>query len=294
VTYIVAVTGGKGGTGKSTIAVNLATTFALRGFKVVLADMDVEAPNDHILFGVQLENQENVYSMIPFFKLDKCIRCGVCSRVCSESAIIISKAGFPFIIPKLCSGCRACKYACPTKAIVEGSKLVGRTYMTNVNINNKNLILVTGELVENEERSFPVSLATRIRAERLQPDILIIDSPPGTSNIVAIALDRADLVIAVTEPTPLGAHDLNLILELVKEMKLKAWVVINKANIGDEGLVVNIVRNFNIPIVSKLPYSEYLIKSYVNGEPLVLTYPETTIATALTELSEQIVKGVMK
>jgi ATP-binding protein involved in chromosome partitioning len=52
VTHIVAVSSGKGGVGKSTVAVNLATALAREGAKVGLLDADVYGPNVPTMMGV--------------------------------------------------------------------------------------------------------------------------------------------------------------------------------------------------------------------------------------------------
>ena len=50
---IITVGGGKGGVGKSIVALNLAAAFAQEGYRVVIADMDLGAANQHILLGLR-------------------------------------------------------------------------------------------------------------------------------------------------------------------------------------------------------------------------------------------------
>ncbi len=45
---VIAVAAGKGGTGKTLVAVNLALTLHREGIKTLLLDADVEEPNAHL------------------------------------------------------------------------------------------------------------------------------------------------------------------------------------------------------------------------------------------------------
>ena len=287
----ISVTGGKGGTGKSTIAVNLATLLASER-SLVLADLDVEAPNDHVLLNVKLDNEKPVEIMLPFIVYPKCTRCGVCAQVCDTGAIILTREKLPFVIPRLCSGCRACYYACPYDAIVEGKRVIGYTYETPVKLDGSGFTLVTGVLREGEEHTPPVVLAARKRALELADDILLVDTSAGTANHVSIALEDSKLVLAVTEPTPLGIHDLELILELASILGLESWVIVNRSTLGDTGRVEEVARKYNARIAARIPYSREIVESYVKGKPIVKLYPEHPVSKSLQVLAENVLEVI--
>ncbi len=287
----ISVTGGKGGTGKSTVAVNLATLIAGER-KLVLADLDVEAPNDHVLLNVSLENEEPVEIMLPFIVYPKCTRCGVCAQVCDTGAIILTREKLPFVIPRLCSGCRACYYACPYDAIVEGKRIIGYTYKTQVKIDDTVFTLVTGVLREGEEHTPPVVLAARKRAMSSAEDLLLVDTSAGTANHVSIALEDSKLVLAVTEPTPLGLHDLELILELSSTLGLESWVIVNRSTIGDISKIEELARRLNAKIIAKIPYSREIVESYVKGVPIVKLYPTHPVSEAFRALAKTVLEVV--
>ena len=163
---------------------------------------------------------------------------------------------------------------------------MGYTYITSVR--DGMLSLVTGSLIEGEEHTSPVVLAARERASSLSSDLLVVDTSAGTGNSVSIALEKSNIVIAVTEPTPLGLHDLRMILDLTSEMGLETWVVVNRSNIGPEEKVVETVSEYGAEIVAKIPYSREVLTSYVKGEPLVKLFPESSISGIFSGLAKRI------
>jgi len=281
----VAVSGGKGGTGKSTVAVNLAVALKKLGTKLTMADLDVEAPNDHLLLGVELANEEPVNQFMPRFDYSKCTKCRKCAEVCEEHAIITLKDGTPFLMPTLCSGCRACEIVCPVPgAIQEAFRVIGYTYVTPT---PHGFTLVTGKLREGEERSMPLVVAAKKRAQEIHKrtgGIFLVDTAAGTGNTVSKAIEFSDLLIAVTEPTPLGIHDTELILQLGKLMGIPTWVVVNRSDLGEKGRVYELAEKYGAEVVAEIPYSENIVRSYVSGKPIALTdYPEAEIFTGLAE-----------
>jgi len=286
---ILSISGGKGGTGKSTVAVNLAIEIA-REYSLRLGDLDVEAPNDHILLNVDLSNEEPIKLMYPHISYDKCIKCGACGRVCDTGAIIISKEGLPLLLPRFCSGCRACSLACPTKAILEGERVVGYSYETLVRYDNSKFNLVTGSLIEGEEHTPPVVRRTKERLFKKNSKVYMIDTSAGTANHVSIAIDNSNLLLAVTEPTPLGLHDLEMILEVAYELGIESWVVINRYGLGSIEKHINLIKRYGINQVFMIPYSKLIFESYVKGIPIVLYKRNSKEALAIKDIAKRIME----
>ena len=64
--HILLVSGGKGGVGKTTVAVNLAYSMVKRGVSVALLDLDITGPNVHLMVGAKEIGQQ---TSDPFWSL---------------------------------------------------------------------------------------------------------------------------------------------------------------------------------------------------------------------------------
>jgi len=287
---VVAVTGGKGGTGKTTVAVNLAVGLSLRGFRVMLVDADVDGPCCASLLKAGLPEGEDVKTFKPVIDETMCVGCNRCVEVCHEHALVALKGETPRFFEDLCSGCKGCQLVCEHGAINEGWKVIGKIYTTDVN----GIRLLVGELKPTEPRSPVMARATVLRAmAELNSggyDVAVIDTAPGVHNAVAQPLWISDLALAVTEPTPLGVHDLGFILDLARELELPAEIVLNKANVsgGLKDELLNISRERGIRIVAEIPMDDELLRSYISGEPLVKKSPNSPAGRVLLSLVQEV------
>ena len=261
----IAITGGKGGTGKSTIATSLAAELA-KNNRVLLFDADADCPNDHIILAAKMKRAETVTQMIPEWDTRKCTKCGKCSDVCKLNAIVQIKDSYPIFVPDQCNGCGACTIACPTGAIGKSSKDIGYVHEGS----NAGVDIISGELIPNQMLSeFVVSAAKRLANKRRHKyDCIITDTAAGTHCDVISALMGNDLAIAVTEPTPLGAHDLELIMKLLKVLRIPSRIVLNRSDLGDPRLIERISRKYSSEIIARVPYSRSVLENYSNGIPI--------------------------
>ncbi len=259
----IAVTGGKGGTGKSTVATALAVELSKYG-NVLLVDADVDCPNDHLLLDMERKEVSEVETMIPEFNERKCKKCGRCSEVCKENAIVQVQDKYPILSEDQCTGCRACMFACPFDAISPSKQTIGKIYESEGIVD-----MVSGEMDAGVEESSLVVNALKKHVEKKSGyDYVVVDTAAGTHCPVISALVDVDLGIAVTEPTPLGEHDLNLILELMDKLEVESKVVVNRSDIADNTGVKEVSERWKVPVIAMIPYSKDIERDYAQGKPI--------------------------
>jgi MinD superfamily P-loop ATPase len=261
---IIAIASGKGGTGKTTVALNLAR---LRGAGVQLLDCDVEEPNAHLfLKGEPLGTPEEVSILIPEVDESLCDGCGECSRFCEYKALAVLDKHV-LVFPEMCHGCGGCMRVCPKKAIREIPKRIGLIET----LRSGEMTLIQGTLDVGVAMAPPLIRAVKTKIPSTGDAIL--DAPPGTSCPVIATLRETDFVVLVTEPTPFGLNDLRLAVEVVRELKIPFGVVINRAGSGDDR-VNTYCRDEGIPLLIEIPNDRRIAEAYSRGVLAVEALPE--------------------
>ena len=260
---IISIASGKGGTGKTTVATNLAISLES---DVQILDCDVEEPNCHLFIDPAIEEVRTVTTPVPKVDEERCTLCGKCADICQFKAIVvIGETVLPF--PELCHSCGGCIEVCPEKAISETGRELGvieRGYKNGLGF-------VHGRLRVGEAMSPPLIRKVRSFA---QPDMLtIIDAPPGTSCPVIAAMKGTDFVLMVTEPTPFGLHDLKLAVGAVKLLEIPCGLVINRSDMGDDQ-VRTYAEQENLPILMEIPFDRRIAEAYSRGKLIVEVMPE--------------------
>ncbi|HIJ72293.1 MAG TPA: P-loop NTPase [Planctomycetes bacterium] len=261
----IAVASGKGGTGKTTIATNLAASISQTGQKVQYLDCDVEEPNGHIFLKPEVESSEDVTVGVPEVDRDKCTGCDKCGQLCQYSAITCVK-GKVLVFEELCHSCGGCMAICPEGAIIEKQRKIGVAEFGNSN----GMYFGHGRL--NIGAIQTPALIRYVKQKALNDGVTILDVPPGTSCPVIEAVKASDFVLLVTEPTPFGLNDLELAVGMVRQLKLPFAVAINRSDIGDES-VLEYCDEQNIEIILDVPNDRLIAEAYSQGIKIIDALP---------------------
>ena len=253
VKHIVAVSSGKGGVGKSTVAVNLAVALARLGYRVGLLDTDIFGPSLPKMFDV--ENEQPYAQNIN---------------------------GRDMILPIE-------KY---------GVKLMSIGFFINPN----EAALWRGAMACNALKQF-------ISDVQWGPlDYLVLDTPPGTSDIHLTLLQTLAITGAVIVSTPQqvaladARKGINMymnekvnvpILGLVENM---AWFTPlqhpdERYYIFGNGGCKQLAEEMNVPLLAQIPLVQDVCESGEKGEPSVVE-PSTPAGNAFLQLAAKVVTQV--
>lgn len=280
----ISIASGKGGTGKTTISTNLAYYLAGRNVSVRYHDCDVEEPNGHLFLKPEITKKHPAFISVPLIDENRCTGCGKCVQLCEYNALArLGKTDMVFA--ELCHGCGGCTLICPQNAITEHEKEIGFVETGN----SGKIGFVHGRLNIGEAMSPP--LIRSVLGKMDNNFVNIIDAPPGTSCPVIASVKNTDFIVLITEPTPFGLNDLNLAIEMTREIGIPCGVLINRADEKSD-TAREFCKQKNVSILAEIPDDRSIAEAYSKGEMIIDAVPQ--LQSVFAQLWEAIQKQVKK
>ena len=248
---VIAVSSGKGGVGKSTVAANLAVSLAALGYNVGLLDADIFGPSMPKMFHLEAE------------------------RIFAEM-----KDGRQLLIP-------AMKY---------GVKLLSIGFF----VDPDTATLWRGGMASNALKQLIAD------ADWGELDYLVLDTPPGTSDIHLTLLQNLAITGAVIVSTPqqVALADARKGIDMYRNDKVNvpilglvenmAWFTPeelpdNKYYIFGRGGASRLAEEMGVPLLGQLPIVQSICESGDEGEPAALN-ADSLIGKAFRTLAQAVVE----
>jgi len=278
----IAIASGKGGTGKTTISMSLASYYADKEISVALLDCDVEEPNVNLFLQAAVDEEVQATVLIPAVNDALCTGCEKCGEICWYSAIVLIK-GKPLVLKEMCHSCGGCFLVCPEKAISEVKRTTGIIELGEIN----GIKYAGGRLNIGEAMSPP--LIKDVKNYYPESEIRIMDSPPGTSCPVIESVRGCDFLVLVSEPTPFGLNDLKLAAEMARAMQIPFGVVENRASAGNNRLS-DFCKDESVPLIASIPNTREIAVRYSRGDSI--SYIRENFSDELEKIADHISREV--
>jgi MinD superfamily P-loop ATPase len=275
---------GKGGTGKTSLVGSIA---ALAENKIMV-DCDVDAADLHLLLAPRPRSKNEFRSGVKAEMLnDRCSACGLCVELCQFDAITMG-VQVALIDPLGCEGCGVCAHFCPEQAIELVENHCGSWYVSDTDYGP----MVHAQLFAGEENSGKlvsfIKREARTLAEQTGIDLIVIDGAPGIGCPVIASLSGVNTVLAVTEPTQSGWHDLERVLDLAVHFKVPAFVCINKWDLYPqmtEEIEASCAAR-GVAVLGRIPFDPMVVAAQIQGIPVV-SLPQSPAAEAIRSIWQE-------
>jgi MinD superfamily P-loop ATPase len=144
-----------------------------------------------------------------------------------------------------------------------------------------------------EENSGKLVTVVRKKAVEIAKEknlgLILIDGPPGIGCPVTASLTGVNLVLAITEPTLSGIHDLERILTLSDHFKIPSLVCINKfdLNLENSSRIASYCKKNGSRLIGQVPYEPRVVEALVQRKT-VMDYPCNEVQGIVQRMWEQV------
>ena len=295
----VGIISGKGGVGKTSLTASLLSLASEdKEINPMALDCDVDAPNLALILPARSEKLIQSKDVFTTFKAtfieEKCVQCKICydDHFCEFNALRWNPdKNIPFIDYLACEGCGACKVLCPEEAFriepVKSGEIISYTTVLGPELVYGKTRLgstTSGKLVSD------VKEFSKQSEHYEEYDLILIDGPPGIGCPVIATVTGLDYIIAITEPTPSGLHDLLRAIELVEQFKIPFGIIINKADINSsfKQEFKRFIDSTDYTLLGKINFDLAIPEAMSYAEPVVTHSPDSEASIALKEIYKKL------
>ena len=302
---IVGIFSGKGGVGKTSLAASLASLANQDSeIKPIIIDCDVDAPNLSILLSFnskeEIKKTETFTSLKGVFIEDDCVHCKQCidNHFCEFNALTWDEnKQIPILDYLACEGCNACKVLCPEHAFdiisVKSGEII--SYESNLGIP-----LIYGKTRLGSTTSGKLVSDVKQYAKELkefkESNMILIDGPPGIGCPVISAVSGLDYIIAITEPTPSGLHDLIRVIEVIEQFNIKFGIILNKADLKSnfQKRFQKFIKKTGYRLLGRINFDLSIPEAISFAKPVVNHKPNSDASLAIKEIYQKLKSIIFK
>lgn len=291
----IAVISGKGGVGKTSLVASLASiAYKDQDVNLIILDCDVDAPNLALI--LPPKSKEDVITQDTFttkkarFLEEKCVQCKQCydDHFCEFNALNWDESNnVPIINYLACEGCGACKVLCPEDAFEVNPVKSGEIISFEADIG---FPLIYGKTKLGSTTSGLLVSEVKERSTELKEfddsNLILIDGPPGIGCPVIATVSGLDYIVAITEPTPSGLHDLKRAIEMVNQFGIPFGIVINKADLksASQKELNEYIDNSGYDVLGKINFDLSIPEAMSYAEPVVDYAPESVASQSIKKI----------
>ena len=249
---IVSVHSYRGGTGKSNLTANLASSFVQLGKHVAILDADIQSPGLHVLFGMDVHT---IGLTLNDYLHGRCRIEQAAHDVTAKLGPVATPGGALYVVPS------SIKAGEITRVLREG-------YEVNLLIDGFRTLIKT-----------------------LQLDYLFIDTHPGLNEETLLSIIISDILVLILRPDQQDFQGTAVIVEVARKLKLKRLLlVVNMVlpKLDFVSLRQQVQTTYDAPVAGILAVSEEMIELGSAGL-FSLVYPDHQYSRGVREIAAQIV-----
>lgn len=252
---IVSIHSFRGGTGKSNVTANLATSIARAGYRVGIVDTDIQSPGIHVPFG--LDETKVKYTLNDYLWK----RCAIEAAAYDVSSIFTTRKNW-------------------------FSNNRGKLFLIPSSIK-------TGEISRILREGYDARLLNdgfRHLTTRFQLDYLFIDTHPGINEETLLCAIISDVLVVIMRPDKQDYQGTAVTIDVARKLEVpKMLLVVNKAlpSLNHQVLRQQIQRTYNVPVAGILPVCEEMFH-LASSDIFCLRYPEHPWTKTVSAIAQQL------